>query len=101
MQFIVTGRDGSDPDALKRRMSARPDHLRMGDEMKRRGELLFAAAILDDERKMIGSLCVVDFEDKAKLDEWLKIEPYVTGHVWQKLEVRMCQVGPSFISKNL
>lgn len=37
---------------------------------------------------MIGSAVIVDFPSRAELDDWLKNDPYVTGGVWQKIEVR-------------
>ena len=98
MQFVVTGRDGNDPDALARRLAARAAHLKLGDEMRARGEALFGVAILDADQKMIGSIYVVDFPTREKLEEWLAIEPYVAGKVWQTIDVQPCRVGPSFAS---
>jgi uncharacterized protein YciI len=102
MQFIVTGYDGSDVQALDRRMAVREAHIRAGDQMRDRGELLYAVALLNDEDKMTGSVCIVEFPSRAELDQWLNVEPYVTGKVWQKIEIRPCRVGPSFAkSKSL
>jgi uncharacterized protein len=53
-------------------------------------------AILDETDKMVGSVYVCDFESRQELDQWLKNEPYVTGNVWQQIEVHKCRVGPSF-----
>ncbi len=36
---------------------------------------------------MIGSTLYVDFESREALDEWLNIDPYVTGGVWQDISV--------------
>ncbi|MBY0358373.1 MAG: YciI family protein [Candidatus Obscuribacterales bacterium] len=96
MQFLVTANDGSDEEALSRRLAAREAHLALGDKMREEGTLLYAAAILDDHEKMIGSTMICQFESRAKLDQWLKVEPYVTGNVWQKIVVQQCKVGPSF-----
>lgn len=96
MQFLVIGLDGSDEKALERRMAVREDHLALGDRMRDAGKMLYGAAILDDNEKMIGSILVCDFQSREELDEWLKIEPYVTGKVWQSIEVKRCKVGPSF-----
>lgn len=97
MQFLVTGWDGTDADAPGRRAAARQAHLTLGDSMIAGSELLYAAAILDDKGGMIGSSMVLEFPDRAALDSWLEKEPYVTGKVWQKIEVRPCKVGPSFV----
>lgn len=96
MQFLVLGWDGADEEAPARRAAARQEHLALGDRMIGKGELLYAAAILDDENRMIGSNMICEFPDRAALDDWLEREPYVTGKVWQKIEVRPCKIGPAF-----
>ncbi len=48
MQFIVIGRDGTDQDALDRRMAAREAHLSTAKQMHETGKWLYAAAILND-----------------------------------------------------
>jgi hypothetical protein len=97
MQFLVLGYDGSDKDALNRRLAVRDAHIALGNELRDAGKLLYGAAILDDHEKMIGSTIICDFENREELDEWLKKEPYVVGKVWQKIEVHPCRVGPSFV----
>lgn len=96
MQFVVTGYDGDDEKALERRLHKREEHLKGAEKMKAQGNLLFATALLDDSEKMVGSILVVDFVSREKVDEWLKTEPYVTGQVWMKTEVRPCRVAPMF-----
>jgi hypothetical protein len=96
MQFIVIGRDFTDAAALDRRLKARAEHLRQADEMQARGELLYAVAILDAAEKMVGSVMVTEFPDRAALDQWLAREPYVLGQVWEKVEITPGRVGPSF-----
>ena len=99
MEFLITAYDGTDSEAMSRRMAARSAHLELGNEMLAAGTLLFAAAILDEGDNMIGSSMVVDFPSRSEVDEWLKIEPYVTGSVWEKIEVKKCRPGPAFVSK--
>jgi uncharacterized protein YciI len=96
MQFLVIGYDGSDAQALNRRLAVREAHLALGDKMRDAGKMLYGAAILDDLEHMVGSVLICDFESRDELDQWLKNEPYVTGNVWQKIEVKACRVGPSF-----
>ena len=98
MQFLVIGHDGTDAEALNRRLAARPAHIEMGNRLRAEGKHLFGVALLDDSEKMVGSVLLVDFADRAGLDSWLEQEPYVTGKVWQRIEVTRCQVGPSFQS---
>jgi uncharacterized protein len=97
MHFIITGRDGSDPGALNRRMQAREEHLRGVEQMVRDGRLLYAAAMLDDESAMIGSTMIVDFGSRQALDRYLETEPYVTGNVWQSIDVKPCKIPPVFL----
>ena len=97
MQFVVTGYDGTDEQALARRLAVREAHIASIDKMRNTGNMLFGAAILDDHEKMIGSMIVCDVASRQELDEWLKIEPYVVGNVWHKIEIKRCKVGPSFV----
>ena len=99
MQFIVTGLDGEDDGAPARRTAVRDTHLAGIVELKQSGKILFGTAILDDSEKMTGSVLVVDFADRAELDQWLKTEPYVTGDVWRKIDVAPCRVAPMFMAK--
>lgn len=88
MQFLLTAYDGEDAEAPDRRMRVREEHLQKIDELKKTGEFLFGGAILNDDGKMIGSMIVYEFPDRAALDEKLKNEPYVTESVWKKIEIK-------------
>jgi len=99
MQFIVIGRDGSDPEALNRRLAARPAHIELGTKHREEGKQLYGVAMLDDQERMIGSVVIVDFASRAELDAWLAVEPYVTGKVWETIEIYPGRVGPSFLTK--
>jgi uncharacterized protein YciI len=96
LQFLVIGYDGKDEEALNRRLAVRQAHIALGDKMRDAEKMLYGAAILDDAAKMIGSILICDFESRNELDKWLEEEPYVTGNVWQKIEIKPCKVGPSF-----
>jgi uncharacterized protein YciI len=98
MQFIVTGYDGRDTEATARRLAARPAHIELGDKLRNEGRHLYGVAILDEAGNMIGSVLIVEYPSRAELDQWLEAEPYVTGRVWEKVEVQPCRVGPSFQS---
>jgi uncharacterized protein len=88
MQFLLVASDGTDVEALPRRLKVRDEHLRRISGLKKQGEFLFGGAILDDEGKMTGSMIVYDFPDRKSLDEMLKNEPYFTEGVWKKIEIR-------------
>jgi uncharacterized protein len=53
-----------------------------------RYEALLGGAILDEADEMVGSVLVVEFETREELDAWLTTDPYVTGGVWQEIEVQ-------------
>ena len=88
MQFLVKAYDG--PNMLDKRMEVRPRHL---EGMKKLGkQIICAGGLLDDEGKMKGSALVMEFSDRAALDEYLKNEPYVVESVWQRIEVETLNV---------
>ncbi|WP_436772505.1 YciI family protein [Yinghuangia sp. YIM S09857] len=96
MQFLLIAHDGVDEAAAGRRLAAREAHIKLGDEMVAAGRMRFGTAVLDDEGRMIGSMLVLDFPSRAELDGWLAVEPYMTGGVWESVDIRPCAVGPSF-----
>ena len=88
MQFIVRAYDGE--GMLDKRMEVRPRHL---EGMKALGKrVICAGGLLDGEGRMKGSALVMEFPDRAALDEYLAGEPYVVEGVWQKIEVEMRNV---------
>ena len=98
MEFIVIAYDGIDDEAIERRKAVREDHLKNAKEMFDSGKWLYAAAILDDVGKMIGSMVVCDFVSREELKkQWLNREPYVLGKVWEKIDINRAQVAPNLI----
>lgn len=94
MQFVVTAMDFTDADALTRRMATREQHLASIKGMIADGSFLSGGAILDESGKMVGSTLHVEFHDRAALDAKLQQDPYVTGRVWQHLEIRQVKLVP-------
>ncbi len=80
--------DGTDAEALNRRMKSRPEHLEKIALVKIAGEFLCGGAILDESGKMIGSMILYEVPDRATLDERLKNEPYIYNKVWEKIEIK-------------
>lgn len=88
MQFLVKAYDGE--GMLEKRMEVRPRHL---EGMKKLGKhIVCAGGLLDGNGKMKGSALVLDLSDREALDEYLKNEPYVTEHVWDKIDVEVMNV---------
>lgn len=93
-QYMLIAKDH--PNQLERRMKARPDHIALGDKLVAEGKLAYGGAIIDEGGDMRGSMFVCNFNDRNELDEWLKVEPYVTQDVWQEIEITEFRTGPSF-----
>jgi hypothetical protein len=92
-QYLIVAWDGTDPEARARRLAARPAHLTNVAPMTEAGQMMIGGAIIDDAGEMIGSTCIVSFESRTELDQWLATDPYVTGQVWQKIEVHPMRVA--------
>ena len=88
MQFLIKACDGE--GMLDRRMAVRPRHL---EGMKKLGrQIICAGGLLDEAGKMKGSALILEFPDRAALDEYLENEPYVVEGVWQNIEVETMNV---------
>lgn len=94
MQFLVIARDGEDSEALNRRLKVREAHLAGARKLAADGRMVEGGAILDDDGKMVGSAVIVDFPDRAALDDWLRNDPYVTGDVWRKIDIMPFRIAP-------
>lgn len=79
MQFLVIGKDAKDKNAKARRLAARPAHIALGEKLVKKGNVWFGAALTDEKGEMIGSAFFMNFLSRKELDEYLTIEPYVTG----------------------
>ncbi len=87
-QFVLIAYDGTDADALPRRMAARPAHLENVRQLKAKGQFTEGGAILNEAGQMIGSVMIVAFASRGELDAWLSNDPYVTGKVWERIQVQ-------------
>ena len=74
-------------------MNNRPAHFENARKLKATGNFIMGGAMLNDEGKMIGSTMVMQFETKEQLQQWLDTEPYITGKVWQKMDLRTFRVA--------
>ena len=92
MQFLVTAYDYKDEGAYERRMSVRPKHLENLAGVMEKGKIICAGGIKDSEGRLIGSVLIMDFENREMLDEYLAGEPYVAGKVWEDIRVETCAV---------
>jgi uncharacterized protein YciI len=88
MQFVLIAYDGTDDGAPARRMKVREKHLEGAKKLKESGNLIWGGAILDNQQNMIGSVVVYEYDSREKLDEMLREELYITGNVWQKIDIQ-------------
>ena len=88
MLYVVHAYDYSDEQAPERRLTARPLHLDRARALKASGNFVLGGALLSPDERMIGSMMVVDFDDEPQLRAWLDTDPYVTGRVWEKIDVK-------------
>jgi uncharacterized protein YciI len=92
-QYLITGYDHTDEGALQRRMDVRDHHLDGTQELRDGGNYVMGGAILDDEKKMIGSVMVLQFETEEELDAWKKREIYITAGIWETVDVKPFKVA--------
>ncbi len=93
LQYVVIARDGKDAEALERRMKVRPNHFVGAARLKENNNFIFGGAILDESGKMAGSVMIVQFENEEQMKNWFANEPYVTGNVWQTIELKRFKVA--------
>ena len=73
---------------LEKRMDVRPRHL---EGMAKLGEhIVLAGGLLDDEGKMKGSVLILDVEDHAALEDYLKKRTIM----WQSTYGRRLRLRP-------
>jgi uncharacterized protein len=92
-QYLITAYDGTDENALERRMSVRPFHLEGVKKLKENGNFIIGGAMLNDEGKMIGSTMILQFEEPTQLQAWIDNEPYIQQGIWEKFEVKPFRVA--------
>ncbi len=90
MQFTVIWLDGTDSEALTRRLAVRDAHIALWEELLQSGNLWYGAAIWDDDGAMKWSILIYDFANEDELNAYLEKEPYVTGWVWKDIQIHKC-----------
>lgn len=93
MHYLVIAHDYA--DGLEKRQQFRKAHLEGAELLKQEGKLLYAAAIIKDG-KMRGSMMVMNFPSDEAFNTWKEHEPYITGKVWERIEITECAIPPLF-----
>ena len=92
MYYAIISEDVA--DSLESRLAARPDHLARLQQLKDEGRLLLAGPhpAIDNEDPgsagFIGSLVIAQFDDLDAARQWADADPYVTGGVYQQVQVK-------------
>lgn len=94
MQFSIMAYDYEDDDAINRRLAQRQAHIDGIESMVKQGRFLSGGAILNDDGKMIGSSVHVEFPNRDEMEQWISQDPYVTGKVWEKIEINEIKLVP-------
>ncbi|WP_337044981.1 YciI family protein [Emticicia sp. 17c] len=92
-QYVIIARDGTDADAINRRMAARPRHLAGAKALKTNNNFVIGGAILDEAGQMAGSVMIVQFETEEQMKEWYANEPYINENVWESIEIKPFKVA--------
>ena len=87
MHFAVIARDQREPGTLDKRLAARSEHMAGLKEMKADGRVVDGGAMLDAQGNMVGSVMLLNFRDRAALDEYIAQEPYKRDSVWGDVEI--------------
>lgn len=95
MNYIINGYDYKDSEALNRRNAAREEHIENIKKLKAEGKILYAAAMLNEEEQMCGSTIIAEMS-KQELEAYLEVEAYISGKVWEKVEIIPCKIPPFF-----
>jgi len=96
MPFLLIAYDH--PTAYERRLTSRQAHIDFIDVLRDEGKAIFGAALIDSQSKMIGSTIFLNMTE-IELQNYLASEPYLINKVWDKIEIKPCNIGPSFIKK--
>ncbi len=92
-QYVIIAQDGTDDNALDRRLGVRSKHLEGAKQLKEQNNFVMGGAMLNAEGKMCGSVMIVQFETKEEFDHWYANEPYIVGGVWKTIEVKPFKVA--------
>lgn len=96
MTFLVTGYDYTDAQALERRLAVREAHMTNIVKLKAEGKILFAAAKVNEADQMCGSFVFMEVASREEVEAYLEKEVYVSGKVWERVEVEEVKVPDLF-----
>jgi uncharacterized protein YciI len=93
MGYVIIAWDGTDQDALDRRMAVRDRHLEVITCWAREGRLQLGFPTFRPDGSVAGSIMFLD-EDEVGAKEYLSEEPFARESVWQSYEARPFRIAP-------
>jgi hypothetical protein len=87
MLYVVIAKDGTDPEAVARRLAVREKHLEAVKPAVAAGIVQVGGALLNQEGTMIGSMMILDFESEDAVRDFLSKDVYSKSGVWQNVEI--------------
>lgn len=88
MPFAITALDK--PDGLETRMANRPAHLAHLEA--HRDHVVLAGPFLGEDGSPVGSLLVVDYDDRADAERFVADDPYSKADLFQSVTIRPMRV---------
>src|SRR3954469_19830730 len=71
MYFAIVAKDAPGSETQERRLAARPEHMDGLRRLRIEGHMIDGGAILDEAGRLVGSVLLCDFPDRAALDAYL------------------------------
>jgi len=93
MGYVIIAWDGTDKDALDRRMAVRDRHLEVITRWAKEGRLQLGFPTFRADGSVAGSIMFLD-EDEVGAKEYLSEEPFAREGVWQSYEARPFRIAP-------
>jgi uncharacterized protein len=87
MYFVIVAKDVPGAETQERRLAARPEHMDGLRRLRMEDRMIDGGAILDDAGRLVGSVLLCEFPDRAALDAYLAEEPFARERVWQDVSV--------------
>jgi len=83
MPFLIICKDKK--DSLKKRLAVRPEHICHLKSLKKK--LLMAGPILNKNKEPIGSILIIDLDERSDLNNFLRKDPYSKAELFKEITV--------------
>ena len=86
-QYVIHAFDGTDAEALNRRLATRPAHFENMSKFKANNNFILGGAMLNNDGQMVGSTVVLQFDSEEDFQAYLASEPYIQQKVWVDIKI--------------